>query len=45
MEIKDVDADTELRTIYGNDVPVLTFNNKVICQHFFDQDKILKALS
>ena len=41
----DVDSQQELQTLYGNDVPVLTFNDQIICQHFFDKDKILKVLT
>lgn len=39
----DVDSSQELQALYGNDVPVLTFNEQIICQHFFDKDKILKV--
>lgn len=45
LEKKDVDSQASLKTLYGNDVPVLTMNDQIICQHFFDKDKILKALS
>jgi len=45
MEKVDVDSHPELQALYGNDVPVLALNEQIICQHFFDQDKILKALS
>ena len=45
MEKVDVDGSPELQALYGNDVPVLALNEQTICQHFFDQDKILKALS
>jgi len=45
MEKVDVDSLPELQILYGNDVPVLALNEQTICQHFFDQDKILKALS
>lgn len=41
----DVDSSQELQALYGNDVPVLTFNEEIVCQHFFDKDKIIKALS
>ena len=41
----DIDSQQELQTLYGNDVPVLTLNDQIICQHFFDKDKILKVLS
>ena len=44
MEKIDVDSLPELQALYGNDVPVLALNERIICQHFFDQDKILKAL-
>ena len=44
MEKVDVDSFPELQELYGNDVPVLALNERIICQHFFDQDKILKAL-
>ena len=40
----DVDSQQKLQTLYGNDVPVLCLNDQVICQHFFDQDKILKVI-
>ncbi|MDH5392179.1 MAG: glutaredoxin family protein [Gammaproteobacteria bacterium] len=41
----DIDGRQALQNKYGNDVPVLMFNDEVICQHFFDQDKIIKVLS
>lgn len=41
----DVDSQQELQTLYGNDVPVLSLNGQVICQHFFDKDKILKVIT
>lgn len=41
----DVDSDPALQSLYGNDVPVLTLKENTICQHFFDQEVILKALS
>ena len=44
LEKVDVDTLPELQALYGNDVPVLALNEEIICQHFFDQDKILKAL-
>ena len=40
----DIDSRQELQLLYGNDVPVLTFNNNIICQHFFDKERILEAL-
>lgn len=45
VEKVDVDSLPDLQALYGNDVPVLALNEKIICQHFFDQDKIIKALS
>jgi len=44
IEKQDVDSDESLKQQYGHDVPVLTLNNQLICQHFFDKDKILKVL-
>jgi len=44
IEKVDVDSFPDLQALYGNDVPVLALNKQIICQHFFDQDKILKAL-
>ena len=41
----DIDSLPELQDLYGNDVPVLTLNNQIICQHFFDKDKIIKVLT
>ena len=41
----DIDSQPKLQILYGNDVPVLTFEKNIICQHFFDKEKILKALS
>lgn len=43
-EKQDVDSDAVLKQHYGNDVPVLMLNDQVVCQHFFDKDKTLKAL-
>lgn len=40
----DIDSQPELQILYGDDVPVLTLENIIICQHFFDKEKILKAL-
>ena len=40
----DVDSDAGLKHKYGSDVPVLTINNQLVCQHFFDKDKITQAL-
>lgn len=41
----DVDSQSELQALYGNDVPVLSFNEQIICQHFFDKDKIIKVIT
>jgi hypothetical protein len=41
----DVDSDPVLQSLYGNDVPVLTLKEEIVCQHFFDEEHILKALS
>ena len=41
----DVDSRPQLQSLYGNDVPVLTLDDLIICQHFFDRDKILKVIT
>lgn len=40
----DVDSRPDLQTRYGNDVPVLSLNDEIICQHFFDKERILEVL-
>ena len=40
----DIDQDQDLVARYGHDVPVLALNDKIICQHFFDNDRVLEAL-
>jgi len=44
IEKQDVDNDESLKQQYGHDVPVLTLNNQLVCQHFFDKEKFLKVL-
>jgi len=41
----DVDSQPQFQNRYGNDVPVLTLDDLIICQHFFDRDKILKVMT
>jgi len=41
----DVDSQQQFQNLYGNDVPVLTLDDLIICQHFFDRDKILKVIT
>jgi len=40
----DIDSQPQLQSLYGSDVPVLMLNDKMICQHFFDKDKMIKVL-
>ena len=44
IEKQDVDQDESLKQQYGHDIPVLTLNDQLVCQHFFDKEKILKVL-
>ena len=40
----DIDTDAALAQQYGSRIPVLMYDNKVICEYFLDQHALLQAL-
>ncbi len=36
----DITADERLEKLYGTKVPVVTFNNNILCEYFLDTDAI-----
>ena len=40
-----IDNEPFLEQRYGSKVPVLTFNNVILCEYFLDPDKLLKIIS
>lgn len=41
---KYIDNELELEELYGDKVPVLTLNDKVLCEYFFDSEILLRAI-
>jgi len=41
----DIDEDTLLVDLYNDLIPVFKIHNEVICQHFFDEEKITLNLN
>ena len=39
-----IDNDPELEQQYGSKVPVLTLNDKTLCEYFLDSGPLLKAI-
>jgi len=39
-----IDNELVLQAMYGDKVPVLTLNDKVLCHYFLDTDVLSKAL-
>ncbi len=39
LNIVDIDTDDTLRQKYNADVPVLAFQNEIVCMHFMDETK------
>jgi predicted thioredoxin/glutaredoxin len=44
VEVRDVDADPELRRRHGLEVPVLLLDGSVVCRHRLDRDELLRLL-
>jgi predicted thioredoxin/glutaredoxin len=44
IELKDVDADTDLRRRYGLDVPVLLLDGERVCAHELDLEELDRLL-
>jgi len=40
-----IDNEAALQALYGDKVPVLTLNNKILCHYFLDTDILLKAIA
>jgi hypothetical protein len=40
VQIKDVDSSNEWLALYGHKVPVLVIDDKLVCEFFFDPDKV-----
>ena len=39
-----IDNDEELKQLYGQRIPVLMYNSKIICEYFFDPDALKQIL-
>lgn len=39
-----IDNDAMLNKLYGERIPVLTYNKKLICEYFLDPDKLNRVL-
>jgi len=44
IEVRDVDADRELKRRYGLDVPVLLLDGTVVCRHRLDEAELGRLL-
>ncbi len=40
-----IDNEILLQELYGDKVPVLTLNEKILCHYFLDKDILLKAIT
>ncbi len=40
-----IDNEILLQEMYGDKVPVLTLNEKILCYYFLDKDILLKAIT
>ena len=40
-----IDNEVALQKLYGDKVPVLTLNNKILCHYFLDTAILLKAIT
>lgn len=40
-----IDNDAELEKRYGTRVPVLMFQNRIVCEYFLDPTSLLKEIS
>ncbi len=40
-----IDNEATLQKLYGDKVPVLALNNKILCHYFLDADTLLKAIT
>lgn len=40
-----IDNAVDLQTQYGDKVPVLTFNDKILCHYFLDADSLLAVIT
>ena len=40
-----IDNEILLQEMYGDKVPVLTLNEKILCHYFLDKDILLKAIT
>ncbi len=45
IEIIDIDRKPELQSEYGGRIPVLTFDNKLMCEYFFDSQHLEEVLN
>lgn len=45
VEVCDVDTDPELRDRYGNRVPVVEFDGRMVCQHRLDVQAVRELVS
>ncbi|VAW51460.1 hypothetical protein MNBD_GAMMA06-907 [hydrothermal vent metagenome] len=39
-----IDNEPALRKLYGDKIPVLTFNGEILCHYFLDTEILLKAI-
>jgi hypothetical protein len=44
LEVRDVDADPQLRRRHGLDVPVLLIDGTVVCRHRLDEAELRRLL-
>ncbi len=40
-----IDNDADLEKRYGSKVPVLMFQDTILCEYFFDSDPLLKVIA
>ena len=44
LEVRDIDSDPRWHERFWEDIPVVEFNDEVICRHFLDREAITGIL-
>ena len=44
LEVRDVDTDPAWRAKFSSDVPVVEFDDEIVCSHFLDREAIAGIL-
>jgi len=44
LELKDIDLHAEAKALYDSRIPVLTFQQEILCEYLLDYDRVRQHL-